>query len=294
MTILAIVGPTAAGKSALALDLALALDGEIVNADSMQLYRGMDIGTAKTPPDQRRGVVHHCLDMFEPSHDVSVVEYREAARTAIDDIVGRGRVALLVGGSWLYVQAVLDDLQFPGTDPVIRAAWEARLDQVGPEALHAELAQRDPVAAQAILPTNGRRIVRALEVVTLTGSFTASLPEPRPWRSARWIGVTHPRSVLDERIVRRVEAMWGDGLVAEVRALRDPGRTARAALGYRQVLDWLGGIGDETTARAETIRATRRFARRQERRFRQDPRIHWLAPGSEVGDVVDMLQGTAT
>lgn len=295
--IIAIVGPTAVGKSDLAIDLAERLDAEIVSADSMQIYVGMDIGTAKVPEAERRGVPHHMLDVWCVDHEVSVVEFRDRARSCVEEIQRRGRDVVIVGGSWLYVQAILDEIDFPGTDPQVRARLEVELADVGPEALHARLASLDADAAAAILPTNGRRIVRALEVVELQGSFTARLPEPRPWREARWIGLGCDRLVLDARISERVDRMWELGLIEEVRALRPRvGRTASGALGYRQVLEALGGdvaLGGDAdameVARQRTIEGTRRFARRQERRFRQDARVQWVPAGAGVDAVLDLL-----
>nr|WP_238580889.1 tRNA (adenosine(37)-N6)-dimethylallyltransferase MiaA [Streptomonospora alba] len=284
--VIAVVGATAAGKSDLAVELALRLGAasggaEIINADSMQLYRGMDIGTAKLDPGERRGVPHHLLDIWDVTRTANVAEYQELARTRIDGLRRRGAAPVLVGGSGLYVRAALDELDFPGTDPAIRARLEAELDDRGPAPLHARLAERDPRAAEAILPGNGRRIVRALEVIELTGRpFTATLPEHTSRYPCVQIGVRVPRPELDARIEVRVERMWRAGLVEEVRALRErglaDGRTASRALGYAQVLRYLEGEWDEEQARAETVRATRRFARRQESWFRRDPRVHWL------------------
>lgn len=285
--IIAIVGPTAVGKSDLAIDLAEMIEAEIVSADSMQVYVGMDIGTAKVTEADRRGVPHHMIDVWDPGHDVSVVEFRDRAREAIEDIEGRGRPVIIVGGSWQYVQAILDELDFPGTDPQVRARLEAELAEHGAAAMHARLAALDAVAAQAILPTNGRRIVRALEVVELEGSFTARLPEPTPWRRARRIGLAVDRLLLDARIAARVDRMWAEGFVDEVRALRSSmGRTARGALGYRQVLDALETDEDLEVARQRTIDGTRKFARRQERRFRQDARVTWVAAGTTAADLL--------
>ncbi|MDG4792376.1 tRNA (adenosine(37)-N6)-dimethylallyltransferase MiaA [Micromonospora sp. WMMD1082] len=280
-TVVAVVGPTAAGKSALSIALAHALDGEVVNADSMQLYRGMDIGTAKLTAAQRAGVPHHLLDIWEVTEPASVAEYQRLARAAVDGILARGRVPLLVGGSGLYVRAVLEQFEFPGTDPAIRQRLEGELATSGPAPLHARLREADPVAAAGILPGNGRRIVRALEVIELTGgSFTAALPQPTPYYPATQIGVDLDTALLDERIAVRVDRMWTDGLVAETRELvgrgLPEGRTASRALGYQQVLRFLGGELTETEARDETVRATRRFVRRQRSWFRRDPRMHWL------------------
>lgn len=280
----AVVGPTASGKSDLAVELALRLDppGEVVNADSMQLYRGMDIGTAKLPLAERRGVPHHLLDVWDVTEAADVSRYQRMARERIDEVRSRNRTPILTGGSGLYVRAALDHLEFPGTDPQLRASLEETLAMVGPEQLHARLAERDPEAARSILPSNGRRIVRALEVVELTGrSFTATMPEHVSYYPCVQIGLSVPRAELDERLERRVHRMWSSGLVTEVRALDEQGlregRTASRALGYRQVLSFFSGeYGEEAAAREETVRATRRFARRQESWFRRDPRIHWL------------------
>jgi tRNA dimethylallyltransferase len=285
--IIAVVGPTAVGKSDLAIDLAEHMGAEIVSADSMQVYIGMDVGTAKVPEGERRGVAHHMVDVWAPDHEVSVVEFRDHARAHVMDVESRGRNVVIVGGSWLYAQAILDELDFPGTDPQVRARLEEDLVESGPEAMHARLAAVDPEAAAAILPTNGRRIVRALEVVELQGSFTARLPEPRPWREARWIGLSCDRIVLDARIAARVDRMWELGLVDEVRSLSGRmGRTASGALGYRQVLEALQGDSDLASARQHTIDGTRRFARRQERRFRQDTRVQWVPAGTPASDLL--------
>lgn len=285
MSVIAVVGPTAAGKSALSIALAHALGGEVVNADSMQLYRGMDIGTAKLTPAEREGVPHHLLDIWPVTAPASVAEYQTLARAAVDDILARGRVPLLVGGSGLYVRAVLEQFEFPGTDPALRERLEAELAAVGPLPLHARLAEADPGAAASILPTNGRRIVRALEVIELTGApFTASLPSPTPYYPSVQLGVDLDTGALDERIALRVDRMWADGLVDEVRALvgegLPEGRTASRALGYQQVLRFLAGELTEVEAYEETIRATRRFVRRQRSWFRRDPRVQWLDSAS--------------
>lgn len=280
-TVIAVVGPTAAGKSALSLALAHELGGEVVNADSMQLYRGMDIGTAKLRPEEREGISHHVLDVWDVNQPASVAEYQRLARTAIADVFARGRVPLLVGGSGLYVRAVLEEFEFPGTDPALRARLEAELAEAGPAALYERLRRVDPAAAEAILPSNGRRIVRALEVVTLTGRpVAARLPAPRPVYRAVQLGVDRDGADLDTRIAARVDRMWAAGFIDEVRALVRCGlresRTARSALGYQQALAFLAGEITESGARAETIRATRRFVRRQRSWFRRDPRVVWL------------------
>jgi tRNA dimethylallyltransferase len=279
--VIAVVGPTASGKSDLAVDLALRLGGEVINADSMQLYRGMDIGTAKLGGPERRGVPHHLLDVWDVTRTASVAEYQELARTTMDEVRGRGRVPLLVGGSGLYVRAALDDLEFPGTDPVVRARLEAELAERGPGPLHERLRAQDRPAAEAIRAGNGRRIVRALEVIEISGRpFTATLPDHRYRYDAVQIGLMVPRAELDERITLRVRRMWDAGLVEEVRALeaaglRD-GLTASRALGYAQVLRFLAGEWTQEQAIEETARCTRRFARRQESWFRRDLRVHWL------------------
>jgi tRNA dimethylallyltransferase len=280
--VVALVGPTAAGKSDLAVDLALSLGGEVVSADSMQIYRGMDIGTAKLPFAGRRGVAHHLLDLLDVGEPVTVAEFQGWAREAVSDCRQRGAVPVVVGGSALYLRAVLDEFHFPGTDPDVRARLEAELEVSGPADLHRRLLALDPVAGSAILPGNGRRIVRALEVMELTGEpFRASLPEyVYAFSPVVQIGLDVPRDVLDARIEQRVERMWSAGLVDEVRRLERAGlregRTASRALGYRQVLDFLAGVTDEYTARSDTVRLTRRFARRQLTWFRRDPRIQWL------------------
>jgi tRNA dimethylallyltransferase len=290
--LVAVVGPTAVGKSALAVDLALALDGEVVNADSMQLYAGMDVGTAKVTPSERRGVPHHLLDVWPVTRTASVAEYQELALAAAGAVRDRGRVPILVGGSGLYVHAVVDRWDFPGTDPRLRATFEAELAQEGAAALHARLARLDPDAAAAIDPGNGRRLVRALEVVELRGSFAARLPRFADDAAAVLVGLTLPRAELDARIEARVDRMWQGGLVDEVRALVGQGlragRTASRALGYAQVLRFLDGLTDEAEARSATVQATRRFVRRQESWFRRDPRIRWVRaddPGL-VGEAV--------
>jgi tRNA dimethylallyltransferase len=284
--VIAVVGPTAAGKSGLAVALARALGGEVINADSMQVYRGMDIGTAKLTPAERRGVPHHLLDLWDVRQAANVADYQRLARAATADVSARGRVPILAGGSGLYVRAALEDLSFPGTDPDIRARLEGELAETGPAALHARLAAADPGAAAAILPGNGRRIVRALEVIELTGRpFSATLPDYGPGPSsspvpAVQLGLRLPRAELDRRIEVRVDQMWAAGFEAEVRRLEQQGlregRTASRALGYQQLLRYLAGEWTLDQARDETVRATRRFARRQESWFRRDPRILWL------------------
>ena len=276
--IVAVVGPTAAGKTGLSLDLAERLGGEVVNTDAMQVYRGMDVGTAKLPPGDRRGIPHHLLDTHDVSEALSVAEFQAAARAVIAGLRGRGVVPVLVGGSALYTRAVLDRFEFPGTDPVLRRRLEAELDDVGSAAMHRRLADVDPEAAARILPDNARRIVRALEVVELTGrSFTASLPrlqyvDPLTVQ----VGVAIDRPALDERIAARVREMYDAGLVEEVERLGPLGPTAATAIGYREAAAHLAGeLGLEDAVERTTV-ATRRFARRQESWWRKDDRIAWV------------------
>ncbi|PKV80748.1 tRNA (adenosine(37)-N6)-dimethylallyltransferase MiaA [Nocardia fluminea] len=279
---IAVVGPTATGKSDLALDLATELGGEIVNIDAMQLYRGMDVGTAKLPPDQRRGITHHLLDVLDVTETATVAAYQSAARAVVEDIMARGKTPVIVGGSMMYVQALLDEWDFPATDPEVRARWEALLAEGGVRALHAALRQADPVAAATILPTDGRRMVRALEVVELTGRpFAASAPTigtPR-WNTAI-LGVDRETAALDARIETRTALMFETGLVEEVRALIEvglrEGQTARRAIGYAQVLAYLDGEYDLDHARERTLIGTRRYVRRQRSWFRRDPRVSWV------------------
>jgi tRNA dimethylallyltransferase len=292
--VIAVVGPTAAGKSELSLGVALALGGEVVNADSMQLYAGMDIGTAKLSPAQRRGVPHHLLDIWDVREAASAATYQRLARGAVAGIHARGRVPVLAGGSGLYLRAALDNLEFPGTDPVVRDQLEAELATAGAGALHARLAALDPAAATAILPSNGRRIVRALEVIEVAGRpFAAALPQYESRYAVVQLGLKVGRDELDRRIAERAARMWREGLVDEVAALERAGlregRTASRALGYAQVLRFLAGEYDEDEARAQTILATRRFARRQEAWFRRDPRVIWLDATEEP----DALLGAA-
>ncbi len=279
--VITVVGPTAAGKSDLGVALARELGGEVINADSMQLYRGMDIGTAKLTEAERGEVPHHLLDVWDVTETASVAEYQRMARARVDALLAQGRVPVLVGGSGLYVRAAVDVMEFPGTDPAVRARLEAELAERGSGPLHDRLATLDPAAAAAILPGNGRRIVRALEVVEITGRpFTATLPGHRAHYDAVQFGVAVPRPELDARIGARVDRMWEAGFPDEVRALEAAGLreglTASRALGYQQILACFSGNLSEETAREETVRATKRFARRQESWFRRDPRVHWL------------------
>ncbi len=281
--VLAVVGPTATGKSDLAVALAQQLGGEIVNADSMQLYTGMDIGTAKLPVAERGGVEHHLLDVWPVPKSAAVAEYQELARTAIGEIASRGRIPILVGGSGLYLRGALDRLEFPGESPELRARLYAELDEHGPAALHLRLAQADPAAAASILPSNARRVVRALEVIELTGGpFLATMPGFDSIYDTVFIGLD--RDDLDDRVEQRVHRMMSLGFLDEIRALLPAGLrsspTAAKALGYAQLLAVLSDdgeiTGDVDEAIAITVRATRRFVRRQRSWFRRDPRIRWL------------------
>lgn len=277
--VVAVVGPTATGKSDLALDLAQALGAHVVNADALQLYRGMDIGTATLPVDRRRGVPHHLLDVLDPRDEASVADYQRDARGVLADLAARGVRAVAVGGSGLYVRALLDHLDFPGTDADVRARLEERVEAEGARALHAELARLDPVAAEGIGPRNARRVVRALEVIALTGRpYSASLPQHVYEVPAVQVGLDCARDALDERIGRRVDAMWADGLLDEAAALAEHGvgRTAARAVGYAQAFAQLRGELDEQEARASTAAGTRRLARKQMGWFGRDPRVHWL------------------
>ncbi len=279
--IIAVVGPTATGKSDLALDLAEELNGEVINSDAMQLYRGMDIGTAKVPVAERRGVPHHLLDVLDVTEEASLAAYQRDARAARDDILARGKTPILAGGSGLYVRAVLDQLEIPPTDPRVRLRLEREGERAGAEEMHRRLAEQDPAAAIAILPGNLRRIVRALEVIELTGRpFSATLPKPEYDVPAVQIGLNAPREELDDRIAARVVRMWRDGLVEEtVRLVSEgllDGKTAPRAIGYAQVLRMLEGELDEVEAQVDTVNTTRKFARRQESWFRRDERVTWL------------------
>lgn len=284
--VLAVVGPTASGKSDLALRLAETFGGEVVGADAMQLYRGMDIGTAKLPISERRGIPHHQLDVLDVTDEASVAAYQREARRDIADVRGRGLHPVVAGGSGLYVRAALDHLEIPPTDPAVRARLEGEAESHGVAELYAVLRDRDPVAAEAIEPRNTRRIVRALEVIELTARpFSASMPERRFLLPTVMVGLAPGRNELDRLIDARVDRMWEAGLVDEVEGLvpqgiRD-GRTASRALGYAQALAQLDGTMTETEARAETAQLTRRYARRQLSWFRPDPRITWFNPLAE-------------
>jgi tRNA dimethylallyltransferase len=276
--IVAVVGATASGKTALSLDLAESLGGEIVNTDAMQVYRGMDIGTAKLPPAERRGITHHLLDTHEVGEPLTVAAFQAGARAVISTLRTRGVTPVLVGGSALYTRAVLDRFEFPGEDPAVRARLQAELDASGSAALHARLTELDPEAGTRIDADNGRRIVRALEVIELTGRpFSASLPALEYADPASvQVGVRIARDELDRRIEQRVREMFAAGFVEEVRSLGPLGRTAATAIGYREVAAMLSGELTEDEARERTVIATRQFARRQDKWWRKDPRITWV------------------
>ena len=286
--ILALIGPTASGKTSLALAVARRLGEqgracEIVNADSMLVYRGMDIGTAKPSSEELATVPHHLVDIADITWSASIAEFQVLARRAIADIRARRAVPLVVGGSALYLHAVLDELEFPPTDAGVRARWQGELERIGAPALHAVLAERNPEVAGAILPGNGRRIVRALEVIELRGTFTPVLPEPRyALTDVHQFGLRLSRAEVDRRIAARVESMWTSGLVEEVKGLERvglrQGLTASRALGYRQVLAYLDGELTHDQAKQSTIEATRRFAHKQETWFKRDRRVVWLDP----------------
>lgn len=300
--IIAVVGATATGKTALSLDLAEALSGEIVNADALQFYRGMDIGTAKVRAEERRGIPHHLFDVLDVTEEASVSTYQQHALTVIADIHRRGRVAILVGGSGLYLRAVLDHLAFPPTDSVVRSRWEAEITRRGAQALHRELAERDPEAAQMIGGNDARRIVRALEVGELTGkSFTAFLPRYE-YASAATLQIAPrwSRDDLHQRVAQRVHSMMEEGFLAEVRELRahglDSSVTAKRAIGYQQMLQHLDGQISLERAVEDTIAGTRRLVRKQDTWFRRDPRIHWCdvhatsAPENLTKDALSTVQ----
>jgi tRNA dimethylallyltransferase len=281
--VVGVVGPTATGKSDLAIALARRLRGEVVGADASQLYRGMDIGTAKVPHDQRAGIAHHQLDVLDVTQEASVAAYQRHARADIDAVLGRGALPVVAGGSGLYVRAALDRLEIPPTDPAVRADLEARLADQGVAPLLAELRGLDPAAADAIEPNNGRRVVRALEVVALTGRpFSATMPTREFVRPTLLVGLRADRRALDARVDRRATRMFAAGLVDETRGLVDlglrEGRTASRAVGYAQALAVIDGRASVEDAVADTALRTRRLVRRQESWFGADPRVSWFDP----------------
>ena len=291
MTLIVICGATATGKSDLAVELAKELKGHIVNADSMQLYKGMDIGTAKLSVEERKGAPHHLIDVLSVREEASVAQYQIDARSIIDQLLEQSIPAIVVGGTGLYIKSILDDLNFPDTDPEVREKIAKQAEELGADVMHARLAKLDPAAAAAIPKENVRRVVRALEVIELTGRpYTANLPRvgSTKYPHARQFGLVMERETLQERIDRRVERMWEEGLVREVRDLMAEGllegRTAQAALGYAQVIKFAQGLMTEEEAKEETKRATRQYARRQETWFSRDERITWIkkAPVAEL------------
>lgn len=293
-----LVGPTAVGKTDLSLALAHEFNGEVINADSMQLYRGMDIGTAKISQDQRQGINHHLLDVLDITETANVADYQQMGRQIVNEISSRNNRAIIVGGSGLFIQGLLEDLQFPGSDPVIRDRLTKEAEEIGAEAMYQRLVESDPIAAKDILPNNTRRVIRALEVIELTGSAPVTtlgeLPEIVP--SIR-IGLTRDRSELDQRIEARVDQMWKAGFVDEVAALESlglrDGLTASKALGYAQILAALAGEISIDEAKEKTVQATKRFARRQESWFGRDQKIQWLnANETTVSEIADLVHST--
>jgi tRNA dimethylallyltransferase len=291
MTLIVICGATATGKSDLAVALAKELRCHIINADSMQLYKGMDIGTAKLTVEERKGIPHHLIDVLSVREEASVAQYQVDARSIIDQLLEKSIPAIVVGGTGLYIKAILDDLNFPDTDPEVREKIANQADELGAEVMHERLAKLDPAAAAAIPKENVRRVVRALEVIELTGRpYTANLPRAgsTKYPKARQFGLAMERETLQERIDLRVDRMWDQGLVKEVRDLMKEGllegRTAQAALGYAQVIKFAQGLMSEEEAKEETKRATRQYARRQETWFSRDERITWIkkAPTSQL------------
>jgi tRNA dimethylallyltransferase len=285
MKLIVICGATATGKSDLAVTLAQEIDAEIINADSMQLYKGMDIGTAKITVEERKGIPHHLMDLLDVTNDANVAWYQEHARAAIAEIHGRGKNVIVVGGTGLYIKAILDELNFPDTDPVVRAELELEFATKGIGPLFERLEKLDPAAALAIDKANSRRVIRALEVIKITGKpFTANLPreESSRYPHAQQFGLVMDRDALSERISNRVERMWEQGLVAEAEKLLvagiTQGATAQRALGYAQVIAQIEGKVTEEEAKEETKRATRQYARRQETWFSRDERITWISP----------------
>ena len=288
MSLIIICGATATGKSDLAVALAQQIKAEVINADSMQLYRGMDIGTAKLSLVERSGVAHHLIDVLDIKEEANVSWYQRLAREKIDELIGAGKKVVVVGGTGLYIKSILDDLNFPDTDPVLRQQITDEAEKVGNDVMHQRLAKLDPAAALAIPKENIRRIIRALEVIELTGKpFTANLPrqESSKYPSAKQFGLVLDRENLDEKIDKRVEQMWAKGFAREVLQLMNQGlaqaTTAKMALGYSQIMSYLNGECDEEFAKTETKRVTRAYARRQETWFSRDERINWLAPATK-------------
>jgi len=285
MSLIVICGATATGKSDLAVALAKEINAEIINADSMQVYKGMDIGTAKLTIEERQGIAHHLIDVLEITEEANVSWYQNLARNKIDELLAAGKSVVVVGGTGLYIKAILDDLNFPDTDPEVRQRITDEAERLGNDVMHERLAKLDPAAAVAIPRENIRRVIRALEVIELTGKpFTANLPrqESTKYPDAKQFGLVLDRENLDTKIDKRVEDMWAKGFAREVSLLMTKGleeaTTAKMALGYKQIMDYLNGECTEEFAKEETKRASRAYARRQETWFSRDERIKWLAP----------------
>jgi len=296
MSLIIICGATATGKSDLAVSVAKEIDAEVVNADSMQLYKGMDIGTAKLTTAERNGIAHHLIDILDIKDDANVAWYQQIAREKIDQILSSGKSVVVVGGTGLYIKAILDDLNFPDTDPVVRQKITDEAERLGNDVMHERLAKLDPAASLAIPKENIRRVIRALEVIELTGKpFTANLPrqESSKYPDAKQFGLVLDRENLDEKIDKRVEDMWTKGFAREVSILMTQGLeqagTAKKALGYIQIMNYLNGESDEAFAKEETKRVTRAYARRQETWFSKDERIKWLAPESNSARLEKLL-----
>ena len=296
MSLIIVCGATATGKSELAVSLANEINAEVVNADSMQVYRGMDIGTAKLTNAERGGITHHLIDVLDIKEEANVAWYQQIAREKIDQILSTGKSVVVVGGTGLYIKAILDDLNFPDTDPAVRQKITDEAEKLGNDVMHERLAKRDPAAALAIPKENLRRVIRALEVIELTGKpFTANLPrqESSKYPDAKQFGLVLDRGNLDEKIDKRVEDMWTKGFAREVSILMTKGLeqsgTAKKALGYMQIINYLNGESDEAFAKEETKRVTRAYARRQETWFSRDERIKWLAPESNAARLEKLL-----
>ena len=296
MSLIIVCGATATGKSDLAVSLAKEINAEVVNADSMQVYKGMDIGTAKLTSEERGGIAHHLIDVLDIKDEANVAWYQQIAREKIDQILSSGKSVVVVGGTGLYIKAILDDLNFPDTDPEVRQKITDQAEKLGNDVMHERLAKLDPAAALAIPKENIRRVIRALEVIELTGKpFTANLPrqESSKYPDAKQFGLVLDRGNLDEKIDKRVEDMWAKGFAREVSTLMTKGLeqsgTAKKALGYMQIMNYLNGESDEAFAKEETKRVTRAYARRQETWFSRDERIKWLAPESNAARLEKLL-----
>jgi len=296
MSLIIVCGATATGKSELAVSLAKEINAEVVNADSMQVYKGMDIGTAKLTNEERSGIAHHLIDVLDIKDEANVAWYQQIAREKIDQILNSGKSVVVVGGTGLYIKAILDDLNFPDTDPEVRQKITDQAEKLGNDVMHERLAKLDPAAALAIPKENIRRVIRALEVIELTGKpFTANLPrqESSKYPDAKQFGLVLDRGNLDEKIDKRVEDMWAKGFAREVSTLMTKGLeqsgTAKKALGYMQIMNYLNGESDEAFAKEETKRVTRAYARRQETWFSRDERIKWLAPESNAARLEKLL-----